>query len=89
MNNIDTKITMLYDFIYSKSFNDNIESLNININNIKLDDIKIPNSSSSEHTDILTELFTGKFRLITYDEYTDNLVLKRYGDSYSILLHLQ
>jgi len=85
-NSIDTKITMLYDFNYSKSFNNNIKSFNISIDDISLDDIKIKNSTSEEHTDILTELFNGKFKLITSD--TTTLVLKRYTDSLSVSLHI-
>ena len=85
-NSIDTKITMLYDFIYSKSFDNNIKPFNISIDDISLDDIKIKNSTSEEHTDILTELFNGKFKLITSDGFT--LVLKRYTDSLSVSLHI-
>ena len=47
MNNIDSKINMLYDFIYVKSSN-NIKPYNIDVKNITIDDIKIKKNDSSD-----------------------------------------
>lgn len=83
-NNIETKINMIYDFNYSKSFNNNMKSFNITTDNISLDDIKIKYSTSQEHTDIVTELFEGKFKLITFNPALNLCVLKRYTDGLSV-----
>ena len=87
-NNIKIKINMLYDFVYSKSYDNNIKSLTLNPTNIKLDDIKIKNSSSIEHTNILIELLEGKFKLIEYNQSTNMTILQRLTDGYSSYLHI-
>ena len=84
MNNVDTKINMLYDFIYSKSGNNNIKPYNINEKNITLDDIKIKKNDTSDYMDILSELLNGKFKMINYDKNSKTIVLKRYTDGLSI-----
>lgn len=88
-NNIETKINMVYDFNYSKSFDNNMKSFNIMIDNIMIDDIKIKNSTSSEHTDTIVELLKGKFKLIEIDQSEVNqIVLKRYTDGLSVSLFI-
>jgi hypothetical protein len=92
-NNIETKINMLYDFNYSKSFNNNMKSFNITIENISLDDIKVKNSTSQSHTDIITELSNGRFKLINQqtianDSEINMIVLKRYTDGLSVSIFI-
>ncbi len=87
MAEIETKINMLYDFIYSKSYKDNIEDFNIDLENISIDDIKIKYEGDN-YEDILAELFSGKFKMINFDENTNNLILKRYSDNLSVSLFL-
>lgn len=84
MNNVDTKINMLYDFVYSKSGNNNIKPYNIVVNNITLDDIKIKKSDTTDYMDIIAELLDGKFKMINYDKNSKTIVLKRYTDGLSI-----
>ena len=76
---------MLYDFIYSKSSNNNIKPYNINETNITLEDIKIKKSDTSDYMDILSELLNGKFKMINYDKSSKTIVLKRYTDDLSII----
>ena len=85
MDNIETKINMLYDFIYSKSFKGNIKEIDINENNINMDDIKIK-LDGDNYDNILSELFSGKFRQI--DNNNNTLLLKRYTDNLSIYLYI-
>jgi hypothetical protein len=89
MDNIETKINMLYDFIYSKSSQDhkNIKDFKIDEENISIDDIKIK-FEGDDYDDILSELFSGKFKMIDFDETTNNLILKRYTDGLSIALYI-
>ena len=89
MDNIETKINMLYEFIYSKSSqdNNNIKDFKIDEENISIDDIKIK-FEGDKYDDILTELFLGKFKMIDFDETTNNLILKRYTDGLSIALYI-
>ena len=58
MNNIDSKINMLYDFIYSKSQKNNLEDFKIDEEKISIDDIKIK-FEGDNYDDILTSLFSG------------------------------
>ena len=87
MNNIDSKINMLYDFIYVKSSN-NIKPYNIDVKNITIDDIKIKKNDSSDYMDIITELFNCKLKMITYDINAKTLVLKRSNEAPSIALFI-
>lgn len=86
-NTIDTKVNMLYDFIYSKSFINNIKQYNIKLNKIILDDIKIKNNTPNLQN-ILNELFNGKFKLIEYNDKNNMTILKRYTDGLSIGLYI-
>jgi hypothetical protein len=89
MTNIDTKMTMIYDFIYSKTFKGNIKEFDINIENINIDDIKFTHKDDDEnYLNILTELFTGKFKKIDYIEDLTMLILKRYSDSLSSSIYI-
>ena len=89
MNNIEEKIKMLYDFVYSKSFAGNIEEGDIKLDNINMDDIKIRYDSSVESKDdIKTEILTGKFKKIDYIEDLNTLILKKYGNEHSICLYI-
>ncbi len=89
MNNIETKINILYDFVYSKSFSDeaDIDTEKFeNPENIDINDIKIK-FEGENYDDIITELFSGKFKKI--DFIKDTLILKRYTDEgYSISLYI-
>lgn len=91
-NSIDTKINMIYDFIYSKSYTKNLKEYNIDINKIKIEDFKyqkkLEGSDSNEYNELIDELFKGKFKFVTYDPTTNMIVIKRYGDSFTILLHI-
>jgi hypothetical protein len=89
MDEIETKINMLYDFIYSKNHKedhqDNQDDIKIDLENISIDDIKIK-FKGDKYDDILASLFTGKFKMVDFNENTNNLVLKRYTDGLSISL---
>ncbi len=87
MAEIETKINMLYDFIYSKSYKDNITDFKIDEENISIDDIKIKYEGDN-YEDILSELFSGKFKMISFDNKTNNLILKRYSDNSSVSLFI-
>jgi hypothetical protein len=87
MNNIETKMNMLYDFIYSKSFKSNVKEIDIDENNISMDDIKIKKHGDN-YDDILAELFSGKFKQVDFIEQIKTLILKRYSDSLSLCLYI-
>jgi hypothetical protein len=78
--NINTKINMLYDFIYSKSQDiKNIKDFNID-DKISIDDIKIK-FEGDDYDNILDELLSGKFKMMNFDKTTNNLILKKYDDN--------
>ncbi len=87
MDEIETKINMLYDFIYSKSYKDNLKDFKIDEGQISIDDIKIK-YEGDKYEDILAELFSSKFKMIDYNINTNNLILKRYSDGLSISLFI-
>ncbi len=87
--NINTKINMLYDFIYAKS-NEmaDTETQPFDIDtSISIDDIKIK-FEGENYDDILGELFSGKFKMIDFDKHTNNLILKKYNDNLSVSLYI-
>ena len=84
MSLIDDKVNLLHDFVYSKN-RENIKMSKINLDNITLQDIKIT-SKSDNYNDVITELFTGKMKEISYKK--EHLVLKRYGEGLSIGIHI-
>ena len=88
MNILEDKINLLYNFIYSDDkFNSKVSK--IDINKINLDDIKIiKENNSEEYNDMISSLFTGKFKEIYFDENTNTMVLKRYSDGFNIGLHV-
>ena len=89
MDEIETKINMLYDFIYSNNHNNqnDFKDINIDLENISIDDIKIK-FEGDKYDDILSSLFNGKFKMVDFNENTNNLILKRYTDGLSISLFI-
>lgn len=89
--NINTKINMLYEFIYLKSKDKDIADTETDVfdidTSISIDDIKIKFEGES-YDEILDELFSGKFKMINFDEDTNNLILKKYDESSSIALYI-
>ncbi len=83
-NDINTRMNMLYDFIYSKSFKGDIVMDKINENDISLDIIKY-----QENDELKKELLTGQFKKIHFDTETNTLIIKRYSDSYSLLYYIK
>ena len=88
MNILEDKINLLYNFIYSEDkFNSKVSK--INIDKINLEDIKIvKENNSEEYNDIITNLFSGKFKEIYYDEKNNTTVLKRYADGFNVGLYV-
>ncbi len=87
MDEIETKINMLYDFIYSNNHKENIEDFKIDEEKISIDDIKIK-FEGEKYDDILSSLFSGKFKMIDFNNDTNNLILKRYTDGLSVSLNI-
>ena len=87
--NINTKINMLYDFIYAKSNEmTDTETQPFDIDtSISIDDIKIK-FEGENYDEILGELFSDKFKMIDFDKHTNNLILKKYNDNLSISLYI-
>ncbi len=87
MNNeidIDTRMNMLYEFVYSKSYKGDILMDKINENDITLDIIKYKDNEA-----LKTEILKGQFKKVQFDEKTNTLIIKRYSDNYSLLYYLK
>lgn len=90
-NNLEDKITLLYDFNYSKNFTNKVDiDINkIDMNNIILDDIKFSNKESSSYQSVLDEIYNGaKFKLVSFDDTNKTTILKRYSDTFSTVLFI-
>jgi hypothetical protein len=85
--NINTKINMLYDFIYSKTKSHGMTDFDIEEDKIKLDDIKIK-FEGENYDEMLDELFSGKFKMIDFNKNTNNLILKKYNDNLSVSVYI-
>ena len=82
--NINARMNMLYEFIYSKSFKGDIVMDKMNENDITLDTIKY-----KEDDELKKELLKGQFKKVYFDEKTNTLIIKRYSDSYSLLYYIK
>jgi len=83
-SDLNTRMNMLYEFIYSKSFKGDIVMDKINENDISLDVIKY-----KENDELKKELLKGQFKKIHFDMKTNTLIIKRYSDSYSLLYYIK
>ena len=84
MADINTRMNMLYEFIYSKSFKGDIIMDKMNENDITLDTIKYKDNNK-----LKTELLKGQFKKVQFDEKINTLIIKRYSDSYSLLYYIK
>lgn len=84
MLDIDTRMNMLYEFVYSKSFKGDIVEDKMDVNDVSLDNIKY-----KANDEIKNELLKGQFKKISFDEATNTLIIKRYSDSYSLLYYIK
>ena len=87
-NNLDSKIMLLYDFNYSKSFNSKANIDKINLGSIDLNDIKFGKKDTETYNKLLDEILGGKFKFINYNSKNNTLILKRYSDSFSVSLFI-
>jgi len=87
--NLDEKINLLFDYVYNENSKKNIYNCNINIKNIKLDDIKFQIKNEDYYEEIKNEILDAKFKFINYslneDEY---ILLKRYSNNLSLAVKI-
>uniref|UniRef100_A0A6C0H7E1 Uncharacterized protein n=1 Tax=viral metagenome TaxID=1070528 RepID=A0A6C0H7E1_9ZZZZ len=70
--NLKDKIFMICDFLYNLNNKEKYIVENIDINKIKLNDIKICINNNSYYNDIKKEILDTKFKFISFDYYDDN-----------------
>lgn len=87
-NNLDSKITLLYDFNYSKSFKNKVNIDKINLGSIVLNDIKFSRKDTETYNNILDEILDGKFKFVNHNSKNNTLILKRYSDNFSVSLFI-
>ena len=87
-NNLQNKITLLYEYNYSNTFTGKFKIDKVELNNISIDDIKFKYNDSQQYHEMLTELFLGNFKLLEYNKNTKTTVLKRYSDNLSLSLYI-
>jgi hypothetical protein len=83
---LDEKINLIYNFN-----DDSIKSCHqiepINLNNIKLEDIKVP-SNNKYNEPILNDITNAKFQLIKFDNKSLVSVFKRYSEGFPININI-
>jgi hypothetical protein len=82
--NLDEKINLIYEFIYN-NLNNCYDIDNININRIKLDDIKIPNGKIQE--EIYNQIITSGKIQFSFESY-NNLYYNVFTDGFPYLVKL-
>lgn len=88
--NLENKINIIYDFVYNLNTTDCFSFEKIIIENISIDDIKIPlinNKDSKQDIEIYnnykTDILNTRFKIISFNNDTKQIILKRYGDDFS------
>ena len=86
---LDYKVNLLYSLNYSKTNkNINVDVDSIDLQNISLNDIKFKHIDSKDYNIILTDILTGKFKLICYNKHNYSTILKRYSDNFSLYMSI-
>ena len=88
--NLENKINIIYDFVYNLNTTDCFSFEKIIIENISIDDIKIPlidnNKDSKQDIEIYnnykTDILNTRFKITSFNNDTKNIILKRYSNDY-------
>jgi hypothetical protein len=89
--NLKDKIFMICDFLYNLNNKEKYIVENIDINKIKLNDIKICINNNSYYNDNKKEILDTKFKFISFDYYDDNnslLFFKIYLKNFTLNLKI-
>jgi hypothetical protein len=94
--NLENKINIIYDFIYNLNTTDCVSFEKIIIENISIDDIKIPlidnNKDSKQDIEIYnnykTDILNTRFKIISFNNDTKQIILKRYSNDYPISIKI-
>jgi hypothetical protein len=89
--NLESKINIIYDFVYNLNTSDCYSFEKIIIENISIDDIKIPlidnNKDSKQDIEIYnnykTDILNTRFKITSFNNDTKQIILKRYADDFS------
>ena len=81
---INDKVNILYNAIYSQNSDLKNKISKIDLENITLDDIKFKYIQNEKYNDILSEIFSGNFKLLTFNDQNMTTVLKKYSDDLSL-----
>lgn len=88
--NLESKINIIYDFVYNLNTTDCFSFEKIIIENISIDDIKIPlinNKDSKQDIEIYNnykiDILNTRFKIISFNNDTKQIILKRYGNDFS------
>lgn len=93
-NNLNDKINLLYDYIYNNNTKNCFSINKIKLDKIRLDDIKllIPDTSVIEDVEYYEinkeEILNSKFKLLSFDENTNNIYLKKYSNQFPITIKI-
>ena len=94
--NLESKINILYDFIYNLNTIDCFSFEEITPENITIDDIKIPlidnNKDSKQDIEIYnnykTDIINTRFKITSFNNDTKQIILKRYSDDYPVSIKI-
>ena len=88
--NLESKINIIYDFVYNLNTTDCFSFEKIIIGNISIDDIKIPlidnNKDSKQDIEIYNnykiDILNTRFKITSFNNDTKQIILKRYSNDY-------
>ncbi len=96
MYNLESKINILYNFLYNLNTVDCFSFEEIITDNITINDIKIPlidnNKDDKQDIEIYnnykTDILNTRFKIISFNNDTKQIILKRYSDNYPISIKI-
>lgn len=82
--NLEDKINIIYDYIYNINTQICYSFNKLDLGKIGLEDIKIPIMENEIYDKLKTEVIDGKFKMISFDEETNQILIKKYTDQFSV-----
>ncbi len=87
---LEDKINLIYDYLYNLNSKNCFSFNKITLGKVGLEDIKIPFANPNNKEDLefyeksKSDILNGRFKLLSFDEDTYQLTLKKYSDQFPV-----
>ena len=85
---LDDKINLIYDYIYNVNTNGCYKYDKIKLGEISLSDIKYMISNDEMYKLYKDNILNSKFKITSYDNNTNELIIKRYSDQFPVTVKI-